>query len=76
MIEHIIKLGAMLVKHKEELNNLKGAIGPKIKEKVLGNIAKVKGHLVYPLSNNLFGVSMGTIYVNVHMGNKTCTCKA
>ena len=76
LMGHMIKLGVMLVKHKEESNNKKGSIGPKIEEKVLGNIAKGEGHLVYPFMNSQFGVSMDTTYVNVHMGNRTCTCKA
>ena len=69
LIEHMIKLGVMLVKHKEELNNWKGAIGPNIEEKVLGNIAKGEGRPIYPFMNSLFCVSMGTTYVNVHIGN-------
>ena len=40
MIDHMIKLGGMLVKHKEESPKLKGSIGPKIEEKVLLNITK------------------------------------
>ena len=72
----MIKLGVMLVKHKEELNNWKSVIGLKIEDKVLGNITKGEGHPIYPFMNSLFGVSMGMTYVNVHMGNKTCKCKA
>ena len=38
-MEHMLKLGALLVKYKEESNNWKGCIGPKIEEKVMINIA-------------------------------------
>lgn len=57
----MIKLGAILVKHKEKTNHWKGAIGQKIKieEKVLANISKGEGHLVYQFMNSLFSVSMG-----------------
>ena len=40
MMEHIIKLGGMLVKHKEDSKHWKGSIGPKIEEKLMTNITK------------------------------------
>ena len=42
-MEHITKLGAMLVKHKQESYNWKGSIGPKIEEKMTHNIVKGEG---------------------------------
>ena len=42
IIEHMTKLGAMLVKHKAESNAWKGIIGPKIEEKVKINQARVE----------------------------------
>ena len=75
-MEHMIKLGGMLVKHKDESLNWKGVIGPNIEEKVKGNISKGKGYLVSPFMNSMFGVSIGKAYVIVDMVNKTCTCKA
>ena len=41
IMEHMLKLDALLVKHKEESNNWKGCIGPKIEEKVMTNIRGV-----------------------------------
>ena len=43
LMEHIIKLGGMLIKHKEESLKWKGSIGPKIEERVLLNITKGRG---------------------------------
>ena len=40
IIEHMTKLGAMLVQHKAESNAWKGIIRPKMEEKVKINIAK------------------------------------
>ena len=34
LLEHMSKLGSMLVKHKEESNNWKRCIGPKIEDPV------------------------------------------
>ena len=34
LVEHMTKLGAMLVRHKAESNQWKGSIGPKIDQKV------------------------------------------
>lgn len=76
LMENMIKLGAMLVKHKKEANQWKGVIVPNIEEKVLANISKGEGNPVYTFMNCRFGVSMGIAYVNVDMENRTCTCKA
>ena len=46
IIEHMTKLGAMLIKHKAESNAWKGIIGLKIEEKVKINIAKWEVYLV------------------------------
>ncbi|KAL6323882.1 hypothetical protein AAG906_005879 [Vitis piasezkii] len=45
LMEHMAKLGFILVKHKEQSNNWKGSLGPQIEENVLQNIAKGE---VYP----------------------------
>ena len=42
-MDHMIKIGGMLVKHKEESLKWKGSIGPKIEDKVLLNIIKGGG---------------------------------
>ena len=62
-MDHMIKLGDMLVKHKEELLKWKGSIGPKIEEKVLLNISKDEGYAVNPYPNNKFGVSISRVFV-------------
>ena len=43
LMDHMIKLGGMLVKHKEESLKWKGSIGPKIEEKVFLNITNGGG---------------------------------
>ena len=60
LMVHMIKLGGM---HKDESLNWKGAIGPKIVEKVKGNISKGEGYLVSPFMDSMFGVSIGKAYV-------------
>ena len=69
------KLGSMLVKHKEESNNWKGCIGPKIEEKVQQKIAKGEVYPVTPFMNGIFGVSIGTTLLNVDITKRTCTCR-
>ena len=76
MMEHVIKLGGMLVKHKEELKHWKGSIGPKIEEKFMTNIIKGEGYAVSPFMSSRFGVSIGRVFVTVDLINRTCTCKA
>ena len=56
LLEHMSKLGSMLVKHKEESNNWKGSIGLKIEDKVLQNIAKGEVYPMTPFMNGVFGV--------------------
>ena len=75
MMEHIIKLSGMLVKHKEESMHWKGSVVPKIEEKVMKNITKGEGYAVSPFMNSKFGVSIGRVFVIVDLINRTCTCK-
>ena len=73
MMEHIIKLGGMLVKQKEESKHSKGFIGPKIEEKLMTNITKSEGYVVNPFMNSRFGVSIGRVFVIMDVINRTCT---
>ncbi|RVW61547.1 hypothetical protein CK203_066201 [Vitis vinifera] len=75
LMEHMAKLGSMLVKHKEESNNWKECIGPKIEEKVQQKIAKGEVYPVTPFMNGIFGVSIGTTFLNVDIMKRTCTCR-
>ncbi|XP_034710658.1 uncharacterized protein LOC117933406 [Vitis riparia] len=75
LMEHMAKLGSMLVKHKEESNNWKGCIGPKIEEKVQQKIAKGEVYLVTPFMNGIFGISIRTTFLNVDIMKRTCTCR-
>ena len=75
IMEHMLKLGALLVKHKEESSNWKGCKGLKIEGKVMTNIAKGKELLVFPFMNGFFTVSTRKAFVNVDMFNRSCTCK-
>ena len=52
-------MGALLVKHKEESNNWKGCIGPKIEEKVMTNIAKGKTLPISQFKNGFFTSLLG-----------------
>ena len=56
-MEHMLKLGALLVKHKEESNNWKGCKGLEIEEKVMTNIAKGEELLVSAFMNGFFTIS-------------------
>ena len=76
MMEHIIKLSGMLVKHKEESKHWKGFIGPQIEEKLMKNTTKGGGYAVSPFMNSRFGVSIGRVFVIMDLINRTCTCKA
>ena len=76
MMEHIIKFGGMLVKHKEKSKHWKRSISTKIGEKLMTNITKGEGYAVSPFMNSRFGVSIGTVFVIVDLINRICTCKA
>ena len=76
MMEHIIKLDGMLVKHKEDSKHWKGSIGPKIEEKLIKNVTKGEGYAMSPFMNSRFGVLIGRVLVIVNLINRTCTCKA
>ena len=75
LLEHMSKLNSMFVKHKEESNNWKECIGPKIEDKVLQNIAKGEVYPVTSFMNGVFGVCIGRALLNVNIMNRTCTCK-
>ncbi|KAL6350754.1 hypothetical protein AAG906_028222 [Vitis piasezkii] len=72
---HMSKLGSMLVKYKEESNNWKWCIDPKIEDKVLQNIAKGEVYPVTMFMNGVFGVCIGRALLNVNIMNCTCTCR-
>ena len=72
--DHMIKLGDMLVKHKEGSLKWKGSIDPKIEDKILLNITKGEGYAVNPYSNSKFSVSIGRVFVIADLVNRTCTC--
>ena len=76
LMDHVIKLGGMLVKHREESLKWKGSIGPKIDKKVLLNITKGEGYAVNPYPNSKFGFSIGRVFVIIDLVNRTCTCMA
>ena len=75
LLEHMSKLGSMLVKHKEESNKWKLSIGPKIEDKMLQNIANDQMYLVTPFMNGVFGVCIRRALLNVDIMNRTCTCR-
>ena len=65
IIEHMTKLGAMLVKHKAESNARKGIIGPKIEEKFKINIVKGEVYSVNPFMETFYVVFVGDLVLNV-----------
>ena len=71
LMDHMIKLGGMLVKYKEESLKWKGSIGPKIEKNVLLNITKGEGYAVNPYLNSKFGVSIGRVFVITDLVNRT-----
>ena len=74
IIEHMTKLGAMLVKHKAESNVWKGIIRPKIEEKVKINIAKWEVYLVSPFMETFYVVFVGDLVLNVDIKERSYTC--
>ena len=64
LVEHMTKLGAMLVTHKAESNQWKGFIGLKIYQKVKINMAKGEVYTVSPFNESIFGVFIGTSIFN------------
>ena len=74
IVEHITKLGALLVKHKQESNNWKCTIGPKIDEKIKNNIAKGVVYLVSPFIDTFFVVVVSNLVLNVDIVERTCIC--
>ena len=69
IIEHMTKLGAMLVKHKAESSAWKGIIGPKIEEKVKINIAKGEVYLSSPFMETFYVVFVGDLVLSVALRN-------
>ena len=76
LIEHMTKLGAMLVRHKAESNQWKGSIGLKIGQKVKINIGKGEVYTVSPFDEFIFCVFIGTSIFNVDIKQHSCTCRA
>ena len=74
-MEQMAKLGSMLVKHKEESNNWKGSVEPKIEDKVLQKIAKCEVYPVTSFMNGIFGVCIWMTFLNVDIMKHTCTCR-
>ena len=75
-MEHMIKLGGMLIKHKEESLKWKGSIGPKIEERVLLNITKGRGmRSIHTRIASLVFQFVGFFLIN-DLVNITYTCMA
>ena len=75
IIEHMTKLGVMLVKNKAELNAWKGIIGPKIEEKVKINSAKGEVYSVCLFMETFYVVFVGDLVLNVDIKEQSCTCR-
>ena len=74
IIEHMTKLGAMLVQHKAESNAWKGIIRSKIEEKIKINIAKGEVYSVSPFMETFYAVFVGDLVLNVDIKEQSCTC--
>ena len=75
LVEHITKLGAMLVKYKAESNLWKSFIGPKIYQKMKINITKSDVYIVSPFNESFFCVFVGTSILNIDIKEQTCSCQ-
>ena len=75
LMEHMAKLGSMLVKHKEQSNNWKWSLEPQIEEKILQNISKGEVYPVTAFMNGIFRVCIGRAFLNVDIMKRTCTCR-
>ncbi|RVW93709.1 hypothetical protein CK203_043404 [Vitis vinifera] len=75
-IEHMDKLGSLLVEHKNGLVKWNGCIGPKIEEKIALNIGKGENYITYLHLGSLMKVSNGKAFLEVDLMERTCTCKA
>ena len=75
LMEHMAKLGSMLVKHKEQSNNWKWSLRPQIEEKILQNISKGEVYPVTAFMNGIFRVCIGRAFLNVDIMKRTCTCR-
>ena len=76
LVEHMTKLGAMLVRHKAKSNQWKRSIRLKIDHKVKINIGKDEVYIVSPFSESIFCVFIGTSIFNVGIKEHSCTCRA
>ena len=76
LVEHMTKLGVMLVRHKAESNQWKSSIGSKIDQKVKINMGKCEVYTVSAFSESIFGVVIGTSIFNIDIKEHSCTCRA
>ena len=75
-IEHMDKLGSLLVEHKNGLVKWNGCIGPKTEEKIALNIGKGENYITYLHLGSSMKVSNGKTFLEVDLMERTCTCKA
>ncbi|RVW30634.1 hypothetical protein CK203_041042 [Vitis vinifera] len=75
-IEHMDKLGSLLVEHKNGLVKWNGCIGPKIEEKIALNIGKSENYITYLHLGSSMKESNGKAFLEVDLMERTCTCKA
>nr|CAN83241.1 hypothetical protein VITISV_000814 [Vitis vinifera] len=75
-IEHMDKLGSLLVEHKNGLVKWNGCIGPKTEEKIALNIGKCENYITYLHLGSSMKVSKGKAFLEVDLMKRTCTCKA
>ena len=75
-IEHMDKLGSLLVEHKNGLVKWNGWIGPKAEENIALNIAKGENYITYLHLGSLMKVSNGKAFLEVDLMEWTCTCKS
>ena len=61
-MEHMINLGSIVVKHKEDSINWQESIDPKIKEKIMINSVKGETLRVTPFINSVFGIYIGKTF--------------
>ena len=73
---HMDKLVRMLTNHISETEKWKSVVGPKTREKLLGNIMRSGPISIMPYIKDLFKVFTSEVFVVFNMNDRYCDCMA
>ena len=73
---HMDKLVGILTNHISETEKWKSVVGPKIEEKLLGNIMRFRPIFIMPYIRGTFRVFTGEVFFVVNMNDLSCDCMA